>query len=315
LTWKNSINSFDIEYTDNCNNSFNLSGKINQVDPMERTDEKFISTDFKVQLMQGDQVIYETNTDSNGDYTFNGIDGGIYLLLISQPYKTKYGRKIEVLENTTRDFKDIKLYLGDFNEDGIINNKDKYILYEPKCMNKTVADNPECYIYDLNGDTRVTVSDSNIMTSTKNYERVTDIFYSGNSELKGKVIDISIEPTIELVNNDNTYNANVLENGNFVFNDIPNGGYNLKIKRDGYLGYSKYILLSKDINNINVTLIPGDINNDSIIDKNDLVDIKNAVESGVVPDTDIKKKYDLNNDGVCDQKDIDLVKNNIGKTY
>jgi len=109
--------------------------------------------------------------------------------------------------------------------------------------------------------------------------------------------------------------ANVLENGNFVFNDIPNGGYNLKIKRDGYLGYSKYILLSKDINNINVTLIPGDINNDSIIDKNDLVDIKNAVESGVVPDTDIKKKYDLNNDGVCDQKDIDLVKNNIGKTY
>jgi len=315
LIFNKSRNNFDIEYTENCNNSFNLSGKINQIDPLGRTDTKFISTDFKVQLLQDNQIIYETNTDSDGNYSFTNIEGGKYLILISQPYKTKYGREIVLVNNEVKNFKDIKLYAGDFNEDGIILMDDVKNLQDPKCFVSNTIDKPDCAIYDLNKDGVINYEDFNLAIGSNTLTKTDNIMYNGNSNINiNLTYSGNIVPNVVVSNNDQTFEASINDKV-FSFNNLSNGVYALKINKNGHTSHYQRINVKENYNT-NIIIYAGDHNDDGIIDKIDV----NAIQSVIIDIAngdstyDYEKDYfDLNEDGVIDNKDVDIVKANIGK--
>jgi len=157
LTWNNKRNNFDIEYTDNCIKIANLSGVVTESNsPIER----------KVQLIQDDTVIYETNTDISGNYTFSNIDVGTYLILVSQPYKTKYGRIVEINSNTTKDMA-ITLHKGDFDENGYIDTNDGDFFSKEACYGAWGSSNPHCAKFDLDNNDVINSDDKNLMKLIK----------------------------------------------------------------------------------------------------------------------------------------------------
>jgi len=149
LIWKDSINGFDITYTDNCINNFSLSGNITPISPINENDSEGITFNpIKVELIQNNTVIYETTADNNNHYEFVNIEGGKYLLLITPLYKTRYGIEIMIDNDITKDIA-AKFYIGDFNNDSLINQLDINIL-TGDCYNSNTINKPECIKYNIN---------------------------------------------------------------------------------------------------------------------------------------------------------------------
>jgi len=317
LVWKDNINGFDITYTNNCLNSFNLSGMISQTDPLGRTDERYISTDFKVQLLQGDEIAYETNTDEQGRYIFNGIDGGTYLLLISQPYKTKYVRKVEVTSDIEKNFENIKLYIGDFNEDGAVDHFDILMFGNDGCFVTDTTSKPECAKFDLDLNGVINISDSNEIVNVNNFNKTSDLLYEGASKITGKILYDGIKKPILVLDNmdGNSYNIELKENGHFEVDNLPNGVYIIHTSQDirtGYTYLSKVILLQNNTE-IEVCLYAGDADNNGKINDDDLGTLEDYLAEAKSPTDKTLERYDFNDDKKIDNNDLNILKGNLGK--
>jgi len=152
------------ENLDNCDIKYvNLSGTITETNPIIA----------KVQLVKNDKVIYETTSDENGHYEFNDVVSDNYLLLISKPKKTKYGRKIYVNDNIVNNLS-VSLYSGDVDADGRINQVDGSII--TACYGADFIAKPICEQADLNDDGRVNQVDRSIYLA--NVSKHDDIDYN-----------------------------------------------------------------------------------------------------------------------------------------
>jgi len=288
------------ENLDNCDIKYvNLSGTITETNPIIA----------KVQLVKNDKVIYETNSGENGYYEFNDIVSDKYLVLVSQPGKTKYGREIAVLDNNATYDMDVKLYPGDINGDNIIDETDTNLIRE--CVSGDALSNTKCAFADLNGDGLIDSSD--VTEIRRIQKKVSSITYLETFNINGKItFDGVTAPTITLENSTDTYTASIDENGEFKLENIPQGFYLLKIDKNYHIGYSKFDLYRSDIAGLNVHVYAGDINKDGVIDETDLSKLEIAIQEGYTPNS-LRKFYDLNEDGVIDENDRLLLIENMGK--
>jgi len=296
LAWNKSRNSFDIEYTEYCNKTATLAGIITENNnPIEA----------KIQLIQDNKVMYETNTNTSGNYTFTNIDVGTYILLVSQEYKTKYGREVIVNDNNTKDM-NVILYKGDFNNNDIINfvdvNEVRYCWAGGKdyCKDNSV--------YDLDGDGAAVAADVNFLN---NNQKITDIILDGTFNLKGKVrSDFGMPSIITLANNSETYNFNLTSDGYFHFDNIKKGSYRLRIKETDYGIYDNYYLFYDD-DEINIDIYYGDFSGNLMLDEADLEKIQRKINDIASGRSNYDSYYDLNCDGVIDNQDINVLKSKI----
>jgi len=248
LTWYDNINGFDIDYLETCENSFNLSGTINNVDSVS-----------KVELIQNRKVVYETNTDINGNYEFRDIVGGNYILLVSQPYKTKWGEEISVLENKKFNM-NVSLMFGDINGNDVIDENDRTFVCDCIGSKFNGSFNDECIdeanglvelSYDLDNNKVVNLNDRYKIVAWVYEHKISHIVLKGQANIKGEMNIVG--DSIFLHNNETRYDA-VITNNKFTFESIPKGFYYLEVEKEGYLTYSKPIYLERDIEGISAIL-------------------------------------------------------------
>lgn len=116
------------------------------------------------------------------------------------------------------------------------------------------------------------------------------------------------EPIVNTIisNSDGTFELSVPERGT----------YNVSITKAGYLTYNingvkfdrcMHVLLG------DITLIPGDINGDGVINNTDLTELNNKI-AGTLENTDYEEKYDLNGDKQINEEDVALLNENLSKS-
>ena len=107
----------------------------------------------------------------------------------------------------------------------------------------------------------------------------------------------------------NTINGMTL--GVFVLEDVADGNYILEIKREGFLTRRTKIRVNADqpVQFLeHREIIPGDINDDLLINLADLSQLKMMVGGNFLdPTTNYDPKYDLNADGRIDLLDFNLI--------
>ncbi|MCL2766480.1 MAG: hypothetical protein FWD21_02205 [Peptococcaceae bacterium] len=155
--------------------SANVSGKVKSYKPSNPT---------TIQLIKGEKVYTTTISGTSGsgqmeqEFTFAGVEPGIYELIITKAVHTKFTvRNVVVGEQDVDLTKDIRsevqvmtLLCGDISGDGEINQDDINVLWQPANYNRRVTDgvNPNC---DLNGDGEVNQDDVNILWQPMNYNK------------------------------------------------------------------------------------------------------------------------------------------------
>ena len=292
------------ENLENCDIKYvSLNGTITETDPIVA----------KVELIKNGNVIYETTSDEAGNYVFNDIVADSYLVLVSQPSKTKYGREVDLIDDNNTYDMNVTMHAGDIDGNDIINEND--INMVNNCYLTAVSERPECKKADIDNSGIVRIDDLSLIKA--NYQKISDVKLNGGLNISGKVDnEYTNELTVTLVKNGTKMYTTTLESDKtFKLADINKESYLMKIEKRGYLAYKKYVLFNKDVNDINISLIAGDLNNDGIIDENDVVSMNETIEEGWLPDSILKKKYDLNDDGVIDSQDLAIVQANIGKSY
>jgi len=308
------------ENIENCDlKQYSLSGNISAIDTYlaSETYDQTIKVKGKVQLIKNNNIIYETTSDENGNYSFDKVVEGEYLLLVSQNYKTKYGFKINLSENTVKDI-EATLQYGDFNNDNIIDSYDES--YIVGCYLAEIEKRPECIDYDINKDGYINAKDltiiKNLFSKTTKIEMGEEKFsVSGKVTAdRGLVLSENIESVI-IENGKDKYEAILNENGTYLFENIPSGSYMIYINYFGlrYGVYEKFIILDSDTN-IDIHFYYGDLDGNKIIDEQDMVSLEQAIkrfeENGI---NTITKRYDLNDDDVLDKKDVEILKSQIEK--
>ena len=94
---------------------------------------------------------------------------------------------------------------------------------------------------------------------------------------------------------------------------VHSGDYLVKTKRPGYLTYyQKISLLDNAIDLGSITLIPGDVNGDDVINNDDLNLVNNLIGSEYGSSSYISSA-DINSDKVINSEDVNLVNANINK--
>jgi len=298
VTITEDISNCDIKYV-------NLNGTIKETDPIEA----------KVQLIKNGKVIYETTSDENGSYSFSSIVSDKYLVLVSRPYKTKYGREVEINNDTNKDF-DVLLYAGDFDGNGVVQQNDYDEFMNSGCYGKAIDDNEQCVKYDVTYNGLIDSEDYIAINRTIN--KFDDIVLNGNSNLSGTILSMQVQSvTTKLANNANNYMGVIDGNGHFTFDNITNGKYRFTVEKIGFLKYEHYILLSDNITGFNVELIAGDLDENGVIDNDDVKILRDGITeiTNGAASYDDWKECDFNNDGIIDTNDVEIIKTNIGKTY
>jgi len=240
------------ENIENCDlKQFSLDGNISAVEtyPGSENYNQAVKVKGKVQLIKNNKIIYETTSDESGNYSFDKVVSDNYLILVSQPYRTKYGEEINLNSDTTKDI-EATLQYGDFNNDNIISDYDTQELY--LCYNQKAND--ECRPYDFNADGNVDLSDLDTINSLIGKASSLKL-NENNFSIKGKIMsDKNVtfggrNSTISLKNEKGTYSIKVDSDGNFSLENIPSGAYNIKYNGtpSGYGLYSKYIVLDRDL--------------------------------------------------------------------
>jgi len=307
LTFNEKRNVFDIEYTNDCNPLFKVSGTII---PSYSFSRFGITEEIKVKLLRGNTLVYETKVDSNNEYEFINVEGGTYLLLVESLHNTKYGMGIVIDKDVSKDI-EAKFYIGDFNNDNSINRLDINDLLYGGCFSKRVNSNPECFKYDINNNDLVDSTDMVLLLRNENFDKIGEVIIDGVTNITGKITNFgTVSPTITLSNNVTSYTTTLNSDNTFNFDNIPKGSYRLKIEKAGYLTYDNSIIL-QDSMNFNVSMIVGDVDGNYIIDEDD-ADITESKFGNV---TDNSRECDLNEDGVVNFDDLSIVNSNIGKNY
>ena len=136
-------------------------------------------------------------------------------------------------------------------------------------------------------------------------------------KITGKVISLTgdTRPTIVMLkqNNYTVYTA-INQNGEYVFNNVIPGDYTLVITKVSYLSYTKTSLSvsNQNIEYKNVTLIPGDIDEDGHISYNDfLIFLANYNKQGAGI---ANIAADINGDGYVDYNDFITFLSGYGKS-
>jgi len=291
VTITENISNCDLKYV-------NLNGTINQTNPILA----------KVELIKNDKVIYETTSDESGNYVFDNIISDKYLILVSQPSKTKYGREINLTDDNTTNDMSVTLYSGDVDGNNIIDNADLDIL--TKCLKDQ---SPECINSDINNDGVVNSQDMSILKS--HFNKFSNILLDDNVTIHGKIKSIGTsKPEVKL------YNSNidiVLDDNNSFEITVPKGYYRLVIKKgESSLDYQRFAMYKDNIN-IDVEIYMGDFDNNGVIDNADVVDFENVMDSINNGDYtyDDLYWYDLNEDGKINSTDMSILLKNIGKKY
>ena len=143
-------------------------------------------------------------------------------------------------------------------------------------------------------------------------------FYDDDTEFNS-----AIEATVEL----NTYytgefvaimhlkdwSASNNEYASYSMTGVHSGDYLVKIKRPGYLTYYRKIsLLDNAIDLGSITLIPGDVNGDDVINSDDLNLVTSLIGTEYGSESYISSA-DINSDKVINSEDVNLVNANINK--
>lgn len=94
---------------------------------------------------------------------------------------------------------------------------------------------------------------------------------------------------------------------------VHSGDYLVKTKRPGYLTYyQKISLLDNAIDLGSITLIPGDVNGDDVVNNDDLT-LVNSLIGAEYGSTSYISSADINSDKVINSDDVSLVNSNINK--
>ncbi|MCL1975627.1 MAG: M64 family metallo-endopeptidase [Firmicutes bacterium] len=153
-----------------------VKGRIKSYNPQNPT--------FIQLLKDGEAPITLTTKTSAGygqfeqDFTFTGINPGVYKLIISKAAHTKFtiqkivvgDTDIDLAEDNNPEIKLINLRCGDINGDGMINNDDLMTLWNMANYNKNAATAANKYC-DLNGDGLINNLDLAILWLPDNYNR------------------------------------------------------------------------------------------------------------------------------------------------
>ena len=111
-------------------------------------------------------------------FLFEGVESGIYELVISKEAHTKYivknlvvkNEDLDLSQNSRPELQAMALRCGDINGDGLINDADLTILWRAGNYNKK-ADEAENRLCDLNGDGLINDADLTILWQAYNYNR------------------------------------------------------------------------------------------------------------------------------------------------
>lgn len=140
---------------------------------------------------------HEDSTSTAGEhtqkFTISGIKPGVYALNVSKAVHLDYAitdipisQNMDLTIETYQMIANMKMPAGDVNGNGSITASDSNIVTNTQNYNKLTsgAQNPEA---DINGDGRINVSDKNIVTAVYNYG-ASALEYSYNSRQEGKAI-------------------------------------------------------------------------------------------------------------------------------
>lgn len=174
-------------------------------------------------------------------------------------------------------------------------------------------------LMDINSDGAVDEKDRRIMH---------DLVYNNNGfevlngRITGKlicpeIIDWSLlNPVVTLYNsyNQKVAQSNIeLTNHSYLFKDLKDGTYSLKVEAEGYLTTTIHTIYVKTgyISNIqDINLLGGDFNDDGEITQLDIDELNLHFGESVSVNNG---KYDLNKDGIIQLKDLTITTNNLNK--
>jgi|GEM_PF-3121960 len=135
--------------------------------------------------------------------------------------------------------------------------------------------------------------------------------YNPNNVTKISLLQGDVEKYSATINE---FSGNGQTSRNFVITNVMPGNYMLTVQKDGHLSYIKSTLTIGEMNEVLsiITLIAGDINNDSLINSGDLsVLLDNYGKFG----TNISNKLsDINGDEQVDSEDLSLLLDGYGKS-
>ncbi len=104
---------------------------------------------FTVRLMNGQQVLGQTITNRNGDYSLSATTAGSYVLAIAKDGYLRAGAQVAV-SGEQAEMPSLTLYVGDFNQDGAIDIVD--ITLMAKEFEKPVTAGNEIFDVNKKGD-------------------------------------------------------------------------------------------------------------------------------------------------------------------
>ena len=172
----------------------------------------------------------------------------------------------------------------------------------------------ECKARVLNGDkvlySILYIGDSLTVAGNTSPETPTPTPMPTARSLAGQVI-ASKPITIRLYNVDNSIAAELPANADGTFYlTAPAGNYTVTAAADGFLGAQGAVTLIDGVARTmsTVSLVAGDINNNSVIDQFD------AMTIGMSYNTSIPPAADLNNDGLINVLDLELLARNYRKS-
>ena len=279
-----------------------------------------------------------------GSYQFINKAPGNYVLEISRPgYLTRYTEITAVDGLLTVPQKE--LFGGDFNNDGLINQRD---LDELQALissgDLSYYDSGSGYQvkYDLDDDETIGSSDINILTARISQGSVSVADYNesvalniisgtaspcyaiSNSTLDGQAaIQVKLKTAVlgEVLAQTTAVHTTE-DKASFSFFHKPAGTYILEISRPGFLTRYTEIIVTDGTTSIpEKNLYGGDFNGDGIINQTDLNEIGAVTEFGDIYyeeddgslNASYQVKYDLNGDGYIDGIDIGICSVNLGK--
>ena len=144
-------------------------------------------------------------------------------------------------------------------------------------------------------------------------------FYDDDTEFNSAIeatVDLNTFYTGEFVATMHLKDWSVSNNeyASYSMTGVHSGDYLVKTKRPGYLThYQKISLIDNAIDLGNVTLIPGDVNGDDVINNDDLNIVNNLSGSEYGSESYISSA-DINSDKIINSEDVSLVNANMNKT-
>jgi len=130
------------------------------------------------------------------------------------------------------------------------------------------------------------------------------------ASITGQVLS-SKPVTIQLYDADNTIAATTTANPDGTFSiAVPGGTYTIAASAEGFLGAQGSVTVANGnaISKSSVSLTPGDIDNNGVIDDIDALTIRMNYNSAT------PSAADLNNDGIINVLDLGLLAGNYGRS-